>query len=97
MTRQQVTSIAAIAISIAFMSAVSTDAFARPGRGAGGVGGPGVGHRGVGVGHRGVGVGYHPVARGAAVGVAVGTAAVVAAPGCAQMVDAYGRIHTGCY
>ena len=75
--------IAAIVIGTACIVTISSDAIARPGRGVGGVGGPGVGvgRPGVGVGRPGVGVG-RPVARGAAVGVAVGTGAAYARPRC---------------
>lgn len=72
--------LAAVLLGVVSIVTVSSDAFARPGRGFGGVGGPGVGagRPGVGVGRPGVGhvhhVHRHPVARGAAV-VGVGAAA----------------------
>lgn len=84
MSRRRGISLAAIVIGIACLVTVSSDAFARPGRGGGGFGGPGVGAGGAG--RPGIGVGgagrhvhhhhvyRHPVARGAAV-VGVGAAA----------------------
>ena len=83
MSRRNGVSLAAVVIGIACIVTFASDAFARPGRGAGGVGGPGVGvgRPGVGVGRPGVGVG-RPVARGAAVGVAVGTGAAYARQRC---------------
>ena len=76
-------SLAAVVLGIACIVTLSSDAFARPVRGAGGVGGPGVGvgRPGVGVGRPGVGQVYRrPVARGAAVGAAAG--AYYARPRC---------------
>lgn len=72
MSRRSVVSLAAVVLGIACLVTLSSDAFARPGRGGGGVGGPGVGggRPGVGVGRPGVGVVGRPVARGAAVGAA---------------------------
>ena len=57
MSIRNVIALAVIVFGIASVSVVSSDAFARPGRGVGGVGGPGVGVGG------GVGVGT-PVNRG---------------------------------
>jgi hypothetical protein len=82
---------ASVFVCIASVATISTDAFARPGRGVGGVGGAGVG-----VGRPGVGhvhhhhVHRHPVARGAAVGVAVGAGAAAAGA-------YYARPHCGYY
>ena len=69
MRRRSVVSLAAILLGIASIVTLSSDAFARPGRGVGGVGGPGVGVGragvGAGVGRAGVGVGVGtPVNRG---------------------------------
>jgi hypothetical protein len=77
MSRRSGISLAAVVLGLACIVTLSSDAFARPGRGVGGVGGPGVG-----VGRPGVGVHRHPVARGAAVGVAVGAGAAYARQRC---------------
>ena len=112
MKSQKFISVAAI-FGIVCAAIISTGAFARPGAGAGGAGGPGAGGAGRpgagagGAGRPGVGAGgvhhhhhahRHPVARGAAVGVAVGTAAVIATPRrCVQSLDIYGHPYTHCY
>lgn len=64
---------ASAVIGIGCISMISTDAFARGGRGAG------VGHAGAGVHHAGVGrVGVAPVRRGVAVGVGAAAAGAAA-------------------
>ena len=103
MLRRNALSVVTIALAFACVTAVATDAFARP-RGGVGVGRPGVGvgGPGVGVGRPGVGVVGRPVARGVAVGAAaaVGTAAAYGAattPRCVNQVDAYGHMYRQCY
>jgi hypothetical protein len=75
MSRRTIFALAASAIiGMGCFAMVSTDAFARGGRG-----GAGVGHAGVGVGHHGVGVGARGVGVRRGVAVGVGAAAVGAA------------------
>jgi hypothetical protein len=74
MSRKTIITLAASAIiGMGCLAMVSTDAFARGGRGGAGVGRPGVG-----VGAPGVGVARAPVRRGVAVGVGAAAAGAAA-------------------